>query len=62
MTKHNCEKCKFRGKYDADSKSFLGRIWKWHIGFCPGFNGYMKSLSEDDRKRLADQYDLVKYK
>ncbi|MCK5312980.1 MAG: hypothetical protein KAJ62_12765 [Desulfobacteraceae bacterium] len=62
MAKHNCVKCAFRAKYDNNSKSFLGRLWKWHIGFCPGWKRYITSLSENDRKALAEEYDLQKYK
>ena len=62
MIKHNCEKCGFRAKYDNNPKSFLGRIWKWHIAFCPGWKMYITSLREDNRKKLAEKYDLKKYK
>ena len=62
MAKHNCENCNFRAKYDNNSGSFLGRLWKWHIGWCPGWKRYMKSLSGDERTTLAGKYDLKKYK
>ena len=62
MSDHNCEKCGFRAKYDNHPKSFLGRIWRWHAGWCPGWSAYMKSLSEDDRTELAEKYNMEKYK
>jgi hypothetical protein len=62
MAKHNCSKCSFRAKYDNNPKSFLGRLWKWHIGFCPGWKGYITTLPEEDRKILAEKYSLNKYK
>lgn len=62
MAKHNCEKCGFRAIYDKNSKSFLGGIWKWHIGFCPGWKRYILSLPDDERIQLAEKYDLKKYK
>jgi len=60
VTNHNCEKFSFRGKYDKDSGSLLGRIWRWHISWCPGWKLYMKSLSDDKRALMADKYDLEK--
>ena len=62
MAKHNCEKCRFRAKYDNNSKSFLGRLWKWHISWCPGWKRYITSLPSDERTTLAEKYDLKKYK
>jgi hypothetical protein len=52
----NCEKCSFRARYDKNPRSILGRIWKWHIGFCPGWKSYLKSLPEEARNRLKEQY------
>jgi len=52
----NCEKCRFRGIYDKNPKSFLGRIWKWHIGWCPGWKSYLKSLSTEERDQLKKHY------
>jgi hypothetical protein len=62
MSKNDCEKCSFRAKYDNNSKSLLGRLWKWHIGWCPGWKGYMRSIPDDERATLAEKYDLKKYK
>jgi hypothetical protein len=52
----NCENCKFRAKYDKKPRSLLGRIWKWHISWCPGWKAYLKSVSDEDRKRLIEHY------
>jgi len=52
----NCEKCSFRARYDRNHKSILGRLWKWHIGWCPGWKFYLKSVPEEKRKALAEQY------
>ena len=62
MSTNDCEKCSFRAKYDNNSKSILGRLWKWHISWCPGWKGYMRSIPDDERAALADKYDLKKYK
>ncbi len=61
MANHNCEKCSFRAKFDNNPKSFLGRLWKWHIGWCPGWKGYITSLPNNERITLAEKYDLKKY-
>jgi hypothetical protein len=52
----NCEKCKFRAKFDKNPRSIMGRIWKWHIGWCPGWKSYLKSLSEVGRKQMREKY------
>jgi len=52
----SCEKCRFRGIYDKNPRSLLGRIWKWHIGWCPGWKSYLRSLSDEERDRLLKRY------
>ena len=61
MADHNCEKCGFRAKYDRNPKSLLGRIWRWHAGWCPGWNAYMRSLDAEKRIELANKYQLKKF-
>lgn len=58
MADHNCEKCAFRAKYDKNPRSLLGRIWRWHIGFCPGWKRYYAVLPESEKDRLAQKYRL----
>jgi len=60
MKKHNCENCKIRAKYDANSKSLIGRFWRWHINFCPGWKKYFKSLSSEQKQILRNKYNLNK--
>lgn len=47
-----------RLKYDDNPKSFIGRIWRWHINFCPGWKGYMKSLDDEQKNLLITKYHL----
>ena len=61
MAEHNCEDCKFRAKYDNNPKSLLGRIWHWHAGWCPGWKRYITSRSDDERIKLAGEYNFPKY-
>ena len=58
MTKHKCENCPIRAKYDKLPKSLIGRFWRWHINFCPGWKHYMSSLDEEKRQLLIEQYHL----
>jgi hypothetical protein len=62
MNDHNCENCGFRAKYDNNPKSFLGWLWRWHATWCPGWKAYIKSLPDDARIKLADRYNLTKFK
>jgi hypothetical protein len=61
MGDHNCESCSFRARYDANPKSLLGRLWRWHAGWCPGWKAYMNSLAPDRRDELARLYNLKKF-
>ncbi|MCQ2221942.1 MAG: hypothetical protein MJZ12_11130 [Prevotella sp.] len=53
-----CANCKLRARYDKNPKSLLGRFWRWHIGFCPGWKGYMKTLSEEEREAYKVKYNM----
>lgn len=56
-----CATCAFRARYDRNPKSVLGRLWRWHAGFCPGWKRYMASLAEAERRALAERYRLPKF-
>lgn len=43
---YGCETCGMRQKAEANPKSFLSRLWKWHTTWCPGWKEYQKSLSQ----------------
>lgn len=58
MKTQPCEQCKLRKKYDKNPKSFIGKFWRWHINFCPGWKGYLKSLDDKDKTQLSDKYKL----
>ncbi|MGN1216415.1 MAG: hypothetical protein ACI4TD_00395 [Phocaeicola sp.] len=45
-----------RRRYDRSPKSLLGRFWRWHINYCPGWKAYFLSLSESERDALRKQY------
>jgi len=58
MEKHKCAECPIRARHDQKPKSLIGRFWRWHIGFCPGWKRYYASLDEDQRKELQQKYNL----
>ena len=61
MAKENCANCAFRARYDKNPRSFLGRLWRWHINFCPGWKAYFQALPPADKARLAERYRFKKY-
>ena len=58
MADPKCGSCPFRARYDKNPKSILGRLWRWHINFCPGWKAYMNSLPEEEKAKLRTQYNL----
>ncbi|MBP7736673.1 MAG: hypothetical protein KA369_11920 [Spirochaetes bacterium] len=54
--KKGCADCPARKNYDKDPASLTGRLWKWHIRFCPGWKGYISSLPEDERRAVLEKY------
>ena len=51
-----CAQCPMRERYDREPASLPGRLWKWHIGFCPGWKAYLSSLPEGERKLIEEKY------
>jgi hypothetical protein len=62
MADPSCATCALRARYDHNPRSLLGRLWRWHAGWCPGFKTYMLSLSAEERRALADKYRLDRYR
>ena len=60
MRAHPCSRCFFRSRHDRNPKSLLGRLWRWHIAFCPGWKKYLKTLSSEERAELEERYALGK--
>ena len=58
MSEKPCEKCKLRKKFDQNPRSLIGRLWRWHIGWCPGWKSYMRSLPEQERDEIKQRYGL----
>jgi hypothetical protein len=41
-----CETCAMRKKAEANPKSLMARLWRWHTTWCPGWKAYQKHLAE----------------
>ena len=41
-----CETCPMRKKAEANPKTLMARLWRWHTGWCPGWKGYQAHLAE----------------
>lgn len=57
----NCPNCPMRRKFEEKPNSFVGRFWRWHINFCPGWKQYFTSLPDEEREALSEKYDFHKY-
>jgi len=33
-----------------------GRLWKWHIKWCPGWKAYIASLSDANKEKTLNKY------
>ncbi|MBR3303863.1 MAG: hypothetical protein IKI67_06770 [Bacteroidales bacterium] len=62
MAKHLCENCKFRAKYHKNPRSLIGRFWRWHINFCPGWRSYFTHQNPQKQQELREIYNFQKYK
>jgi hypothetical protein len=53
MSEPGCVNCRMRQRYERAPRSLLGRLWKWHTGWCPGWKKYLRTLSDGDRAALV---------
>ena len=56
MADPKCAYCFWRAKFDRNPKSFLSRIWRWHINWCPGWKAFLISLPEDNQAEIRAKY------
>jgi hypothetical protein len=59
MAEPGCVKCKMRRRYERKPHSLLGRLWKWHTGWCPGWKKYLKSLSDEERAAVIERMEKL---
>lgn len=41
-----CMDCALRRRAEAKPESLLGRVWHWHLRWCPGWKAYQAYLAE----------------
>lgn len=61
MENYKCTNCPMRAKYEKSPKSLLGKFWRWHINFCPGWKAYFHSLVPAEQEALRKKYNFTKY-
>ena len=61
MIQYPCETCKFRAQYDKKPQSILGKVWRWHINFCPGWKAYFTHQDDAKQAALREDYHFTKY-
>jgi hypothetical protein len=44
-----CETCPTRKKAEANPKTLMARLWRWHTNWCPGWRAYQKHLAGQAR-------------
>jgi hypothetical protein len=42
---HRCADCPIRARAEANPRSLLARVWRWHTTWCPGWKAYQKALT-----------------
>ena len=40
----NCHTCPMRARAEQKPRSLFARLWRWHIGWCPGWKAYVREL------------------
>ncbi|TKB05683.1 hypothetical protein FCL48_23885 [Desulforhopalus sp. IMCC35007] len=60
MKQQKCDNCAFRSRYDQNPQSILGRIWRWHINWCPGWKKHIASLPDQERNNISQTYSIDK--
>lgn len=53
-----CETCGMRARYEQNPRSLLGRLWKWHTGWRPGWKKYLGTLDDAERAELVHRLGL----
>lgn len=61
MADYKCANCPMRAKFEKNPTSFVGRFWRWHINFCPGWKAYFTSLTLTEQQELRQKYNFTKY-
>jgi hypothetical protein len=57
-----CTTCPLRARYDRNPGSLLGRLWRWHATWCPGWKKYLTYLPQSERDKLIKKYKLTQFR
>lgn len=49
-----CANCFLKRYAERRPHSWLARLWRWHTGWCPGWQNYLKQQAEAETKAHAD--------
>ena len=55
--KHLCESCVFCNYAQKRPDALIGKLWKWHTGWCPMWKSYQRSLAKGES--LAESEPLA---
>ena len=50
---YGCATCPIRQKAEANPKSFMARLWRWHTNWCPGWKEYQTHLAEQAHQTIG---------
>lgn len=53
-----CADCKLRRRYEKNPRSFLARLWHWHLRVCLGWKAYFRSLDKEEQEQLRAKYKI----
>jgi hypothetical protein len=45
-SKPSCATCPMRKRAEANPRSLIAKLWKWHTGWCPGWKAYQATLAD----------------
>ena len=49
-----CETCTMRKKAEANPKTLMARLWRWHTNWCPGWKTYQAHLASEKPGPASD--------
>lgn len=41
-----CESCKWHSYAERKPGSLIGKLWRWHTKWCPGWKAYQEELAK----------------
>jgi hypothetical protein len=47
-----CESCPIRKRAQANPRTWIARLWRWHTSWCPGWKAYQACLAEQAKQQV----------